>query len=60
MSARKIWSLLKETVEEWQRDQVDRMAAALAYYTLFSIAPLMVRIDRLAIDSSSGSSDRLI
>ena len=37
-----IWSLLKETVDEWQRDKVDRMAAALAYYTLFSIAPLLV------------------
>ena len=42
MSWRKIWSLLKETVAEWQKDKVDRMAAALAYYTLFSIAPLLV------------------
>ena len=42
MSARKIWSLLKEAVGEWQRDRVDQMAAALAYYTLFSIAPLLV------------------
>jgi membrane protein len=42
MSWRTIWSLLKETVDEWQRDKVDRMAAALAYYTLFSIAPLLV------------------
>jgi membrane protein len=42
MSWRKIWSLLKETIEEWQRDRVDQMAAALAYYTLFSIAPLLV------------------
>jgi membrane protein len=42
MKLRNVWSLLKETVEEWQRDKVDRMAAALAYYTLFSIAPLLV------------------
>jgi membrane protein len=42
MKLRNIWSLLKETVDEWQRDKVDRMAAALAYYTLFSIAPLLV------------------
>jgi membrane protein len=42
MNWRTIWSLLKETVDEWQRDKVDRMAAALAYYTLFSIAPLLV------------------
>jgi membrane protein len=42
MNWRTIWSLLKETVDEWQRDKVSQMAAALAYYTLFSIAPLFV------------------
>lgn len=42
MNWRNIWSLLKETVDEWQRDKVGQMAAALAYYTLFSIAPLLV------------------
>jgi membrane protein len=42
MSWRSIWRLIKETVDEWQRDKVDQMAAALAYYTLFSIAPLLV------------------
>jgi membrane protein len=42
MKLRNVWSLLKETVDEWQHDKVDRMAAALAYYTLFSIAPLLV------------------
>jgi membrane protein len=42
MSWRSIWRLLKETLDEWQQDKVDRMAAALAYYTLFSIAPLLV------------------
>jgi membrane protein len=42
MKLRSIWGLLKETFEEWQRDKVEQMAAALAYYTLFSIAPLLV------------------
>ena len=42
MKLKNVWSLLKETVDEWQRDKVDRMTAALAYYTLFSIAPLLV------------------
>jgi membrane protein len=42
MSWRSIWRLVKETVDERQRDRVDQMAAALAYYTLFSIAPLLV------------------
>ncbi|AFY93886.1 YihY/virulence factor BrkB family protein [Chamaesiphon minutus] len=42
MKLRSIWGLLKETVAEWQQDKVEQMAAALAYYTLFSIAPLLV------------------
>jgi membrane protein len=42
------WRLLKDTVDEWQRDKVDRMAAALAYYTLFSIAPLLVIVVAVA------------
>jgi membrane protein len=37
-----IGSLLKETVLEWDRDNVSRLAAALAYYTIFSLAPLLV------------------
>jgi len=36
------WSLLKETVQEWTDDDVPRLAAALAYYTVFSLAPLLI------------------
>ena len=32
----------KATYSEWSRDNVPRMGAALAYYTIFSIAPLLV------------------
>ena len=37
-----IFRLLKEAFGEWQRDKVSLLAAALAYYTVFSIAPLLV------------------
>ena len=37
-----IVELLKETFKEWQEDKASRLAAALAYYTAFSIAPLLV------------------
>lgn len=37
-----IWKLLKETFSEWQADKVPLWAAALAYYTAFSLAPLLV------------------
>lgn len=37
-----IFKLLKETFQEWQRDKASLLAAALAYYTVFSITPLLV------------------
>jgi membrane protein len=39
---RNLFSLLKETVQEWNNDKAPRLAAALAYYTAFSIAPLLI------------------
>ncbi len=35
-------ALLKETAQEWQDDNAMRLAAALSYYTVFSLAPLML------------------
>lgn len=40
--------LLKETFKEWQEDKASRLAAALAYYTAFSIAPLLIIIIAIA------------
>ena len=42
MNLRKIGKLLKETFKEWQEDKASRIAAALAYYAVFSISPLLV------------------
>jgi membrane protein len=42
MKPKDIVGLLKETWTEWQEDKASRLAAALAYYTAFSIAPLLV------------------
>lgn len=36
------WSLLKATIVEWNEDKVPLFAAALAYYTVFSLAPLLL------------------
>lgn len=45
MKRLKIWfDLLKQTFTEWNEDHAPRLAAALAYYTAFSMAPLMVVI----------------
>jgi membrane protein len=37
-----IFSLLKEAFQGWQQDKASLLAAALAYYTVFSITPLLV------------------
>jgi membrane protein len=42
MNAQSIWSLLKDTYDEWDEDKAPRLAAALSYYTLFSLAPLLI------------------
>ena len=42
MNLRKISKLLQETFQEWQEDKASRIAAALAYYTVFSLSPLLV------------------
>ena len=42
MSARAWWKLLEDTTTEWWNDNAFRLSAALAYYTLFSLAPVLV------------------
>lgn len=44
MNLKTIWELLKETYSDWSEDKASRLAAALAYYTIFSIAPLLIII----------------
>ena len=36
------WHLLKTTMLEWNEDNVAHLAAALAYYTFFSLVPLVI------------------
>ena len=42
MSGRLAWAISKGTVSEFMEDNVLRLAAALAYYAMFSIGPLLV------------------
>ena len=37
-----IWDVLVETYNKWSTDNGARLAAALAFYTLFSLAPLLI------------------
>src|SRR5262245_50398116 len=43
MKAKKsTWNLVKAAVIQWIEDQPFQLAASLSYYTLFSLAPLLV------------------
>jgi membrane protein len=43
-----MFSLIKETFHEWLEDGASKLAAALAYYTTFSLGPLLVLIIAIA------------
>jgi membrane protein len=42
MNFPEIWAIVKETIDDWIDDGAARLAAALAYYSLLSLAPLLV------------------
>ncbi len=37
-----IWELVKKAFQEWNEDNAAQWAAAIAYYTIFSIPPLLI------------------
>jgi membrane protein len=43
-----MWPLIKMSVLSWRQDHASSMGAALAYYTLFSIAPVLVIVIAVA------------
>src|SRR6187551_941689 len=43
-----VWLLFKTTVTQWSEDQPFQLASSLSYYTLFSLAPLLVIVIAIA------------
>lgn len=39
-----VWELLEETFSAWQEDNAARLAAALSFYTIFSLSPLLILV----------------
>lgn len=39
-----LWELIKETYAEWSQDRAPQLGAALAFYTIFSLAPIFLII----------------
>ncbi|HZQ61796.1 MAG TPA: YihY/virulence factor BrkB family protein, partial [Casimicrobiaceae bacterium] len=41
-SPRKLWALMRDSITGWIDDFAPSMGAAISYYTVFSIAPLLL------------------
>lgn len=48
LALRQIWPLAREAVASWIDDDAPSMGAALAYYTVFSVAPLLLIVIAVA------------
>jgi membrane protein len=48
MGMREGWVLIKQAMSTWSKDYAPSMGAAISYYTLFSIAPLLVIVIAVA------------
>ncbi|AKJ29614.1 YihY/virulence factor BrkB family protein [Caldimonas brevitalea] len=48
MTLKQAWSLIRQAVSAWVDDKASSMGAALAYYTVFSMAPLLVIVISVA------------
>ena len=42
VGARQIWGLVRDSVAAWGEDYASSMGAALAFYTVFSVAPVLL------------------
>ena len=48
MTIKDLWDLVKAAASGWIDDYAQSMGAALAYYTMFSIAPLLLIVISIA------------
>lgn len=48
MSPRHLWSLVRQSADAWMDDYAPSMGAAIAYYTVFSLTPLLLLVIAVA------------
>jgi membrane protein len=48
MRLREVWSIVREAGTGWMSDNASRLSAALAFYTILSLAPLLVIVTAIA------------
>src|SRR3954447_15956565 len=57
------WGLLRASASEWLEDKAPRLGAALAYYTIFSLAPLLliaIAVAGLFLGGRAGAQKQII
>ncbi len=61
--AARVMDLFKSTAKEWVRDRCPQLGAALAYYTVFSLAPLVIvllGVFGLIYGSNQGAREKIL
>lgn len=48
LTAKSAWQMVGDVAEAWSKDNISSMSAALAYYTFFSLAPLLLILITIA------------
>jgi membrane protein len=59
MSPKAIFELVRDTFKDWSEDKAARLGASLAYYTIFSIGPLLVIVIAIASIFFKDASDQV-
>ena len=49
MSPHALWKMLIEVYHDWSDDKASRLAAALAFYTILSLAPILIIVIDIAV-----------
>lgn len=60
MNPKAIFELFRDTFKEWNEDKAPRLGAALAYYTIFSIGPLLLIVIAIASQVFDNAQDQIV
>jgi membrane protein len=60
MNPKSIFELVKKSFKEWSEDKASRLGASLAYYTIFSIGPLLLICVAIASRVFSNAEDQVV
>lgn len=56
----RLWQLLRDTGSEWYKDRAQRLGAALAFYTIFALAPglvILIAVSGFVLDPEAAQGE---